>query len=100
MRKALVIGIDHYDKIPPLFGCVNDAYSVKSVLERHSDGSVNFAVKLMTATGPTKPITRKEIKQAAEQLFEGDCDVALFYLVVFFVVVTVKLVMMVFHSMS
>ncbi|HBR0915116.1 TPA: caspase family protein [Klebsiella pneumoniae] len=69
MRKALVIGIDHYDKIPPLFGCVNDAYSVKSVLERHSDGSVNFAVKLMTATGPTKPITRKEIKQAAEQLF-------------------------------
>lgn len=79
MRKALVIGIDHYDKIPPLFGCVNDAYSVKSVLERHSDGSVNFAVKLMTATGPTKPIIRKEIKQATEQLFEGDCDVALFY---------------------
>lgn len=79
MRKALVIGIDHYDKISPLFGCVNDAYSVKSVLERHSDGSVNFAVKLMTAIGPTKPISRKEIKQAAEQLFEGDSDVALFY---------------------
>ncbi|MCW9189573.1 caspase family protein, partial [Klebsiella pneumoniae] len=79
MRKALVIGIDHYDKISPLYGCVNDAYSVKSVLERHSDGSVNFAVKLMTATGPTKPINRKEIKQAAEQLFEGDSDVALFY---------------------
>lgn len=30
MRKALVIGIDHYNHISPLFGCVNDAYSVKA----------------------------------------------------------------------
>ncbi len=79
MRKALVIGIDHYEKISPLYGCVNDAYGVKTVLERHSDGSVNFAVKLMTSTGPAKPISRKAIKQAAEQLFEGDSDIALFY---------------------
>jgi hypothetical protein len=45
MRKALVVGIDYYDSIVPLFGCVNDAHSVKAVLERNSDGTVNFEVK-------------------------------------------------------
>lgn len=79
MRKALIIGIDYYEHSGHLFGCVNDAYSVKSVLDRHSDGSVNFSVKLMTATGEKSKINRKKIKQAAEELFEGDSNVALFY---------------------
>lgn len=42
MRKALVVGVDHYEKVMPLFGCVNDAHNVKSALERHSDGTLNF----------------------------------------------------------
>jgi hypothetical protein len=37
MRKALVVGIDYYDNVPLLYGCVNDAYSVKSVLDRNAD---------------------------------------------------------------
>jgi len=43
MRKALIVGIDHYDHISPLGGAVQDAYSVKSVLERNADGTLNFA---------------------------------------------------------
>ena len=31
MRKALVVGIDFYTSISPLYGCVNDAYAVKAV---------------------------------------------------------------------
>lgn len=42
MRKALIVGIDHYDSISPLRGAVNDAYSVKGALERHADGTLNF----------------------------------------------------------
>ena len=50
MRKALVVGIDYYAKVGSLHGCVNDAHSVKAVLERNSDGDVNFGVELVTAT--------------------------------------------------
>lgn len=79
MRKALVVGIDHYDSISNLFGCVNDAYSVKSVLERHGDGSLNFGIKLITATNEASKITRKELKNQVTELFKDDSDIALFY---------------------
>lgn len=80
MRRALVIGIDFYEVVEQLHGCVNDAHSVKSMLDRHADGSVNFGVKLMTGTGPKDLVSRLEIKEAARTLFsDGDGEVALFY---------------------
>lgn len=53
MRKALCVGIDSYQNINDLHGCVNDANSVKSALERNGDGTLNFEVKLMTSTSIT-----------------------------------------------
>lgn len=79
MRKALVVGVDYYDSISNLFGCVNDAHSVKSVLERHGDGSLNFGIKLITATNEARKITRKELKNQITELFKDDSDIALFY---------------------
>lgn len=79
MRKALIVGVDHYDSISNLYGCVNDAYSVKSVLERHGDGSLNFGIKLITATNESSKITRKELKTQVTELFKDDSDIALFY---------------------
>ena len=79
MRKALVVGIDYYTKINPLFGCVNDAYAVKAVLDRHSDGTKNFDVNIEIATGPTALIERKELKNKVEELFKDKADIALFY---------------------
>jgi hypothetical protein len=79
MRKALVVGIDYYGNISTLHGCVNDAHSVHSVLERNSDGTVNFGVKLLTGTGPTDAVTRALLKDSVEQLFDGDSEIALFY---------------------
>jgi hypothetical protein len=79
MRKALVVGVNHYVLIPGLFGCVNDAYAVKTVLERHSDGSVNFAVKLLTATSPSDAVSRADLKDAVRDLFADDSEIALFY---------------------
>ncbi len=79
MRKALVVGINHYTHASQLHGCVDDAYSVRSVLERNSDGSVNFDVKLLTGTGPTDPVNRSELKDHVKELFTTDAETALFY---------------------
>lgn len=79
MRKALVIGIDSYEFAPQLFGCVNDAYAMKSVLDRNSDGTVNFAVKLLTATSLVDQVKRAEMRSNIEDLFEGESEIALFY---------------------
>ncbi|MGO3357418.1 MAG: caspase family protein [Bifidobacterium crudilactis] len=80
MRKALIVGIDHYDHINSLRGAVNDAHNVKTVLERHADGTLNFAQpRLMTGTGPGSGVTRSELRIAAQELFAEDSDVALFY---------------------
>ena len=49
MRKALIVGIDYYAHVSPLHGCVNDAHSVKGVLERHSDGTLNFGISCSLA---------------------------------------------------
>jgi hypothetical protein len=79
VRKALIVGIDHYEHISTLRGCVNDAHSVKATLDRHADGSVNFGTRIMTSTGPSSLVTREEIRDAVQQLFADDNDVALFY---------------------
>jgi hypothetical protein len=79
MRKALVVGIDYYHKISSLTGCVNDAHAVKAMLDRNSDGSINFGVKLIAGIGPADIITRKELKDAITQLFDGEGEVALLY---------------------
>lgn len=79
MRKALVVGIDYYNGISSLFGCVNDSYSVKTVLERHADGSVNFAVRHLAATSASSAITRTQLRSAVNDLFAGDEEVALLF---------------------
>lgn len=80
MRKALIVGIDHYDNICPLSGCVNDAHSVKSLLERHADGTVNFVTpKILTGTSSTNRVDRANLKDAVRELFSGDSEIALFY---------------------
>lgn len=79
MRKALIVGIDHYSNVSPLHGCVNDSFAVKAMLDRHADGSVNFAVKHLAAAGPSDSVERHELRQAIEALFSGDGEIALFY---------------------
>ena len=79
MRKALIVGIDYYQNIKSLQGSVNDAYNVKSVLERHSDGTINFGVNLLVATDANSLITRKYLKDKVAELFRDNSDVAFFY---------------------
>lgn len=79
MRKALVVGIQHYDNGGSLFGCLNDAHAVKSALERHSDGSINFDVKTLLATNAADSVTRAALKDDVRALFSGDAEIVLFY---------------------
>jgi len=79
MRKALIVGIDHYEHIDVLTGCVNDAHAVKAMLDRHADGSVNFGTRLLIGTGALALVQRNEFKEAVRELFADDSEVALFY---------------------
>ncbi len=80
MRKALIVGIDHYTHIKSLSGCVNDAHAVKAILERHADGTVNFVTpRVLTGTGPADVVERGELKDAVRELFAGSADIALLY---------------------
>ena len=79
MKKALVVGINYYENVSPLHGCVNDAYEISQVLARHMDGSINFDVKRFTAIDASSSITRKELKDNVIELFKYDSEIALFY---------------------
>ena len=79
MKIALIVGINYYEHGSPLFGCVNDAYNVKSMLERNDGGSVNFDCKLLTASSEHDSIERAELKDDIEKLFKTEAEIALFY---------------------
>ena len=79
MKKALCVGIDSYEHVTDLHGCVNDANAVKDALQRNGDGTLNFDTKIMTATSEASYISRKALKEAIEELFRGDSEIALFY---------------------
>lgn len=79
MRAALVIGIDYYKHCSTLYGCVNDAYSVKTILERNDGGTINFDCKILTSSGPSDIVSRSELKDSIEELFKKDIDVVLLY---------------------
>lgn len=79
MRKALVVGINYYEHVSPLYGCVDDAYAMQSVLERNSDGTVNFSVRLLSGTGPGDIVSKAELREQIQELFKSDCEIALLY---------------------
>lgn len=78
MRKALVVGINHYPEFGDLRGCINGAHAVRAVLERHGDGSVNFDTQLLTGAAEN-PLTRGTLRARIHALFADDVDVALLY---------------------
>ncbi|TDU05840.1 caspase domain-containing protein [Streptomyces sp. 846.5] len=66
MKKALVVGIDHYAN-SPLHGCVADAQGMAGLLERNDDGSRNYTVRRMTSD--TAAVDRGVLRTELRQLF-------------------------------
>lgn len=79
MRKALIVGIDYYAHVKRLNGCVNDAFAVRQVFERHGDGTKNFDVLLKTASDDTTAINKDELKALIADLFDDETEVSLLY---------------------
>lgn len=80
MKKALIVGIDHYEHVGSLSGCVADAHSVKNILSRNADGTINFqAPRLMTSSSANDVINRGDLKAAIRELFEETSEIALLY---------------------
>ncbi|MBS7806150.1 caspase family protein [Variovorax sp. PCZ-1] len=81
MRKALIVGINYYCSVSSLYGCVDDAHAVRAILERNSDGTVNFSTVLLTGTGPTDLVNRATLRARLQDLFDGsgNFETALFY---------------------
>ncbi|MEJ7655362.1 MAG: caspase family protein, partial [Chloroflexia bacterium] len=49
MKRALLVGIDHYDRVSGLSGCVNDVRALTPLLARNEDDSPNFACQALTS---------------------------------------------------
>ncbi|AGB26720.1 hypothetical protein Mycsm_06584 (plasmid) [Mycobacterium sp. JS623] len=80
MRKALIVGIDYYEDIGPLSGCVHDANAVRSVLARHADGTTNFTTpEVLLAADADSAVTKQQLKESVRELFSDDADIALLY---------------------
>ncbi|MDD4296362.1 MAG: caspase family protein [Ruminiclostridium sp.] len=73
MRKALIVGINNYPKVP-LRGCINDASVFGSIIETNGDGSPNFDVRLVTDVQ-----TKSDLKGLIIDLFSGDSETSLLY---------------------
>ena len=80
MRKALIVGIDHYQDLDSLSGCVNDAEAVAEVLRRNDDDTTNFKTpKVLTATDASNLVSRRVLRDFIEALFADDPKIALLY---------------------
>lgn len=77
-KRALIVGIDHYDNVSSLTGCVPDATAIEDVLARNADGSVNFECRLLTSPGP-KAVTKVFLRQQWRELFQDFRGDVLFY---------------------
>ncbi|MEM6718043.1 MAG: caspase family protein [Bacteroidota bacterium] len=78
MRRALLVGINHYKK-NPLEGCIPDAERMEEVLARHQNGDPNFDCKLLISEADQHHITTANLKSKIHDLFHHETDVALLY---------------------
>ena len=73
MRKALIVGMEHYDNCKPLVGCIADANNVQELLSKNEDGSDNFICE------KADDLTTRELTYKIRELFSQDLEIGLFY---------------------
>lgn len=86
-RRALLVGIDHYDHITPdLSWCVGDALAMRQTLAFHASHDANFACRTLLGSRPPNVanahrqgrVTFNGLRAALEDLLAYDGEV-LFY---------------------
>lgn len=79
-RCALIVGINEYLETDNLHNAVTDAESMKALLHRHQDGTINYECRLLCDTMEDgRPITRGALRQACQELFLDCQGEILFY---------------------
>jgi Caspase domain len=78
-RRALIIGIDAYQSVPSLTGCVADALAMSEVLAVHEDGAPNFDCQVLTSPGAGPAVTRALLRDKWDSLFASFDGDVLFY---------------------
>ena len=79
-RRALIVGINTYERGNDLQSCVADARAMAAVLSRHKDSEKNFDCSvLLDGMEDGSPITRPRLRRALSQLFEFVGDVLLYF---------------------
>lgn len=76
-KRALIVGINKYQKIKSLKGCENDANEMFRVLSRNEDERKNFDCQLMLSS--KENITAATLRKNMKKLFKSEADVVLFY---------------------
>jgi caspase domain-containing protein len=77
MKRALLIGIDDYDRFSGLDGCVNDVVALEPLLRRNDDDSPNF--DCLARTSATGGVTRDALLADIDMLLGAGADIALLY---------------------
>lgn len=79
LRRALVVGIDHYPTLGDLGGCVNDAVALGPLLARNEDNSLNFEVRTLKAPVDSGHVSRDDLLEALDRLFAPGVHMSLLY---------------------
>lgn len=74
MKKALIVGVNNYGGNNNLSGCINDAETISTLLERDENGDKNFHIKKSLDVQ-----AKGELNGQIRECFSGNEDVALFY---------------------
>jgi hypothetical protein len=69
MKRALLVGIDHYPTVGSLHGCVADATAMEEILQRNADGSPNWRTELIMSEAGSISITRDSLRRRLTELF-------------------------------
>ena len=81
MKRALLVGIDHYPTFSSLTGCVADATALNELLARNADRSPNWRTELIIGEAGSAAITRDRLRGALTELFANprDADLLFFF---------------------
>lgn len=81
MKRAILVGIDHYPMGGSLTGCVADAVALNELLATHADGNPNWRTQLITGEQGGAEVTRGSLRKALTQLFANarDTDLLFFF---------------------
>jgi caspase domain-containing protein len=83
-RRALLVGINHYDYMPKLTWCTDDALAMHQVLLFHENHEPNFDCRVLLGSEPIPGVPRQErvtfnrLRKELQELFAFD-DMVLFY---------------------